>query len=106
MKVVTIIGARPQFIKATLVSKALRIAEIEEFIVHTGHHYDYEMSQVFFEELNIPQANVNLGVGSGNHGYQTGQILMNIEEHLLKKNQIRCLFIEIPIQPWRGLWLL
>ncbi len=91
MKIVTIIGARPQFIKAATVSRAIaehnRLAlcalRLTEFIIHTGQHYDYGMSRVFFEELNIPEPNVNLGVGSGSHGWQTGQMLVRIEEVLL-----------------------
>lgn len=83
MKVVTIVGARPQFIKAASVSKALREAGYTEFILHTGQHYDYGMSQVFFDELGLPAADVNLDVRSGNHGQQTGQMLIGIEEVLL-----------------------
>ena len=80
MKVLTIVGARPQFIKAAPVSKALRAARHTEILVHTGQHYDYGMSQVFFEEMNIPEPNVNLGIGSGSHGRQTGQMLIGLEE--------------------------
>ena len=83
MRVVTIVGARPQFIKAAPVSTALQEAGHQESLIHTGQHYDYGMSQVFFEELNIPAPAVNLGVGSGSHGWQTGQMLMRIEEVLL-----------------------
>lgn len=83
MKVVTVMGARPQFIKAAPVSKALKEAGITEYLIHTGQHYDYGMSQVFFEELNIPEPDVNLNVGSGNHGWQTAQMLIGIEEVLL-----------------------
>src|SRR6266511_4664834 len=82
MKIVTVIGARPQFIKAAPVSKAFKEAGITEFLVHTGQHYDYGMSRVFFEEMNIPEPNVNLSVGSGNHGWQTAQILIGIENVL------------------------
>jgi UDP-N-acetylglucosamine 2-epimerase len=83
MKVVTVVGARPQFIKAAPVSKALREAGYTEFLIHTGQHYDYGMSQVFFDELSLPKPDVNLGVGSGTHGQQTGQMLIGIEEILL-----------------------
>ncbi|RJP50893.1 MAG: UDP-N-acetylglucosamine 2-epimerase (non-hydrolyzing) [Anaerolineaceae bacterium] len=83
MKVVTIVGARPQFIKAAPVSKALREAGHTEFLLHTGQHYDCGMSQVFFDELGLPVADVNLNVRSGNHGQQTGQMLIGIEEVLL-----------------------
>lgn len=83
MKIVSILGARPQFIKAAPVGKALREAGHQEFLLHTGQHYDYGMSQVFFEELNIPEPDINLGVGSGSHGWQTGQMLTGIEKVLM-----------------------
>ncbi|MGP8329817.1 MAG: non-hydrolyzing UDP-N-acetylglucosamine 2-epimerase [Methanosarcinaceae archaeon] len=85
MKMLTVIGARPQFIKAALVSKALREAGHEEFLVHTGQHYDPKMSQIFFDEMGIPAPNINLEVGSGNHGWQTAQMLMGIENLLLEE---------------------
>ena len=85
MKVLSIVGARPQFIKAAPVGKALRAAGHIEVLVHTGQHYDDEMSAVFFRELEIPEPDYNLGVGSGPHGWQTGQMLMRIEEVILKE---------------------
>ena len=84
MKIVTVVGARPQFIKAAAVSRALRApgAGHTEVLVHTGQHYDREMSGRFFEELAIPGPDHELGVGSGGHGWQTGQMLIRIEEVL------------------------
>ena len=83
MKIVSIVGARPQFIKASSVSKALRQTKHQEFIIHTGQHYDYEMSHVFFNEMELPEPDVNLEVGSGSHGKQTGEMLMQIEKVLM-----------------------
>jgi UDP-N-acetylglucosamine 2-epimerase len=73
MKIVMVIGARPQFIKAAPVIRALREAGHKEILVHTGQHYDYCMSQIFFDELGIPEPGINLEVGSGSHARQTGQ---------------------------------
>jgi UDP-GlcNAc3NAcA epimerase len=85
MKIFTVIGARPQFIKAAPVSKALREGGHQEFLVHTGQHYDPKMSQIFFDEMGIPKPDVNLEVGSGQHGWQTAQMLMGIENLLLEE---------------------
>ncbi len=83
-EIVTIVGARPQFVKAAAVSRVLRRVA-DEYLVHTGQHYDEAMSQVFFAELGIPPPDVNLGVGSGPHGAQTGTMLAAIEEVLLER---------------------
>lgn len=87
-KIVTIIGARPQIIKAAALSRAIKNnfkEKIQEVIVHTGQHYDENMSQVFFDELGIPAPDYNLNVGSGSHGRQTASMIIGIEEILLKE---------------------
>ncbi|WP_049762824.1 UDP-N-acetyl glucosamine 2-epimerase [Chloroflexus aggregans] len=85
MNIVTIVGARPQFIKAAPVSKVLADVGVSEFLVHTGQHYNYEMSQIFFDELGLRPPDINLAVGSGSHGRQTGTMLIRIEEVLLNQ---------------------
>jgi UDP-GlcNAc3NAcA epimerase len=82
MKIMTVVGTRPEFVQTSPVSKAIR-SRHTEILVHTGQHYDDKMSNVFFEELNLPEPEINLGVGSGSHGQQTGQILAKIEEAML-----------------------
>lgn len=98
MKITTIIGARPQFIKAAMVSRAIAAhnqqagkEEIKETIIHTGQHYDTNMSAVFFRELNIPAPEVNLDIGSGSHGDTTGRMLATIEKELMHRRPERVL---------------
>jgi UDP-N-acetylglucosamine 2-epimerase len=80
--VVTIVGARPQFIKAAMTSRALAEAGVHEVLVHTGQHYDHAMSRIFFDELGIPEPDINLGVGSGSHAFQTGEMMIGLEEYV------------------------
>ncbi len=86
MKVVSVIGARPQFIKAAAVSRALRAAPgVMEVLLHTGQHYDENMSELFFRELELPEPDYNLGIGSGTHGAQTARTLEKVEQVLLQE---------------------
>ena len=86
MKILTILGARPQFIKAGTVSREIaKYQEIDEIIVHTGQHYDSNMSDIFFEEMQIPKPNYFLGIGGKTHGAMTGQMIEKIEEVALQE---------------------
>lgn len=91
-KVVSIVGARPQFLKEAAIHKAIKKHNednpqnpIQEILIHTGQHYDYELSAIFFQELELPSPDYHLGVGSGSHGAQTGKMLELIEEVLIKE---------------------
>ena len=88
MKIVTVVGARPQFIKAAVVSRGIRnhcAGAIEEVLLHTGQHYDENMSKVFFEELDIPQPRYNLEISGGQHGAMTGRMLEALENVLIEE---------------------
>jgi len=85
MKVASIVGARPQFIKTAPLDRELREL-CQHVLIHTGQHYDYAMSAVFFEQLEIPEPHYNLGVGSASHGKQTGEMLIRIEETLIDEH--------------------
>src|SRR5207249_11867920 len=84
LKIASIVGARPQFIKAAPVSREIR-QHHEEILIHTGQHYDENMSDVFFEILDIPRPNYNLGVGSASHGRQTADMMRGLEDVLEKE---------------------
>lgn len=93
MKILTIVGARPQFVKAAALSRELKSrGSIEEIIVHTGQHFDANMSEVFFEEMNIPKPKYNLNINSLGHGAMTGRMLEGIEE-LIKKESPNMLLV-------------
>lgn len=85
MKIITIIGARPQFVKAGVVSNALKSVNVSEVIVHTGQHYDLSMSDIFFKEMNIPSPAYNLGIHNLSHGAMTGRMIEKIEDILIRE---------------------
>ena len=86
MKIATVIGARPQFVKAAAVSRLLAARDGDcELLIHTGQHYDPEMSAIFFSDLGIPEPACNLGIGSGGHGDQTGRMMISLEPVLLRE---------------------
>ncbi|MFC2089966.1 non-hydrolyzing UDP-N-acetylglucosamine 2-epimerase [Bacteroidota bacterium] len=88
LKLLTIVGARPQFIKAAAISREIKNScanSVEELLIHTGQHYDKEMSEVFFSEMEIPAPAFNLGIGSGRHGEQTGEMIKQLEKVFLQE---------------------
>jgi UDP-GlcNAc3NAcA epimerase len=86
MKVFSVIGARPQFVKAAMVSRAFQVHEkTKEFLIHTGQHFDSNMSKVFFDEMGIPEPSVNLAISGGGHGSMTGKMLIRLEELLIQE---------------------
>lgn len=86
-KICTVVGARPQFIKLAVVSRVLRKQpEFQEVLIHTGQHYDHNMSEVFFEEMDIPKPDYNLGISGGSHGQMTGRMLIELEKVFLKES--------------------
>ena len=91
-RILTIIGARPQFIKASVVSRAFKQAEgIEEIVLHTGQHFDTNMSDIFFNQLAIPRPDIQLDIHGGSHGEMTGRMLVEIEQALMKHKPDRVL---------------
>jgi UDP-N-acetylglucosamine 2-epimerase len=88
VKIMTVVGARPQFVKAAAVSRAMSaaLADITEILVHTGQHYDYAMSDIFFEELGLREPDFQLGVGSAAHGAQTGEMMIRLERVVSEVN--------------------
>jgi UDP-N-acetylglucosamine 2-epimerase len=85
MKVATVLGARPQFIKASVLSPQLKCLGIHEVVLHTGQHYDYEMSKLFFDELGLAEPDYMLDVGSGSHAWQTGEMMKRLEPILVEE---------------------
>ena len=92
-EIVSVVGARPQFIKAAMVSPALAKAGIQERLIHTGQHYDDDMSSIFFDELDIPAPEINLEGGSGSHAMQTGEIMVRLEAYLLQNDRPDCVLV-------------
>jgi len=85
MKLISLIGARPQIIKEAILNQEFEKEGIEEILVHSGQHYDFNMSDVFFKVLNIRKADYNLGIGSGTHAEMTGKTMIEFEKVVLKE---------------------
>jgi len=86
MKIISLIGARPQFVKEAIIHEQIKKTEIEEIIVHSGQHYDVNMSDIFFQTLNIKKPDYNMNIGSGSHGEMTGKIMIEFEKIVQKEN--------------------
>jgi UDP-N-acetylglucosamine 2-epimerase len=118
MKILHVVGARPNFMKVSPVHRAIAAyPKIQQILIHTGQHYDLNMSDIFFKQLALPAPDVNLGVGSGSHAVQTAQIMIRFEEAVLKENPdlvlvygdinstvasaLVCTKLGIPVDMWR-----
>ena len=93
MRILTLVGARPQFIKASMVSRAFLASGIEEILIHSGQHYDKRVSQIFFDELGIPKPYINLHVGSASHAVQTAEIMSRLDDELSRIDSIDSLLV-------------
>ena len=85
MKLLSLIGARPQIIKEAILNNEFKKHNIEEILVHSGQHYDFNMSDIFFQSLNVKNPDYNLGIGSGTHGEMTGRIMIEFEKIVMKE---------------------
>ncbi|HEU5447096.1 MAG TPA: UDP-N-acetylglucosamine 2-epimerase, partial [Nitrososphaeraceae archaeon] len=85
MKIASIVGARPNFVKLGPVHKSLKGSGLKHLIVHTGQHYDYEMSDIFFSDFELPKPDIHLGVGAGSSCFQLGEIIKRLENKLINK---------------------
>ncbi len=92
--IIIVVGARPNFMKMAPLYSELKRRKINTLLLHTGQHYDKNMSSVFFEELNMPKPDIYLGVGSDTHAKQTAKIMIDFEEICLEKNQFVSNYIE------------